>query len=115
MVDDCLLNVDPGEDLGVDLLELPGIRVLVADLFPVIAQTFAMILNASRFSAYSACSVDQAVRIARDNAIDVAFIELLIGETNAIDAATRILAHRPYCRIVIWTGRSEPLLSWVRR
>ncbi len=74
-----------------------------------------MILNAKGFSAFSALSVDQAVRIARENAIDVAFIELLIGETNAIDAAMRILAVRPYCRIIIWTGRSEPVLSWVRR
>jgi hypothetical protein len=74
-----------------------------------------MILNLNGFSAFPAHSVDQAVRIASEKAIDVAFIELLIGETDAIDAAVRILEVRPYCRIIIWTGRSEPVLSWVRR
>ena len=113
--DECLLDVDPGQDLGDELVHLPGIRVLVADLDRVIADTLAMILNASGFSAFPAYNVDHAVRTASESAIDVAFIELLIGETNAIDAAMRVLAVRPYCRIIIWTGRSEPVLSWVRR
>ena len=111
----CSLDVGPAEDLGDRLLHMPGIRVLIADLDRIIADTCAMILNQSGFSAFAACNVDQAVRIATENAIDVAFIELLIGETNAIDAAMRILAVRPCCRIVIWCGRREPVLSWVRR
>jgi CheY-like chemotaxis protein len=115
MIEKCLFDVDPGEDVSDELLYVPGIRVLVADLFPVIADICTMILNASGFSAFSAHSVGHAVRIASENAIDVAFIELLIGDTDAIDAAVRILALRPYCRIVIWTGRREPVLSWVRR
>jgi ActR/RegA family two-component response regulator len=74
-----------------------------------------MILNMKGFSAFPAHDVDEAVRIASERAIDVAFVELLIGETNAIDAALRILAVRPYCRIVIWTGQPECVASWVRR
>lgn len=102
-------------DAHEDLSHLSKINVLVADLLPCIADTCAMILNHSGFSAFPAYSVDEAFRIASEKPIDVAFIELLIGETNAIDAARRILALRPYCRIVIWCGRSEPVLSWVRR
>jgi DNA-binding response OmpR family regulator len=98
-----------------DLPHAPGIKVLFADLHRVIADTAAIILNQCGFSAFPAHSVDEAVRIANENSIDVAFIELLIGETDAIDAAERILEVRPYCRIIIWTGRSEPVLSWVRR
>jgi CheY-like chemotaxis protein len=111
MVDECLLESDACEDLS----HLPGLKVLIADLFPVIADTFAMILNLKGFSAFSAHNVSEAVRIASEKAIDVAILELLIGETDALDAAERILAVRPYCRIIIWTGRSEPVLSWVRR
>jgi hypothetical protein len=102
-------------DACADLPHAPGINVLVADLFPVIADTLAMILNIKGFSAFPAHSVGEAFRIASEKPIDVAFIELLIGETNAFDAARRILALRPYCRIVIWCGRREPELSWVRR
>ena len=98
-----------------DLPPVSGIKVLFADLHRCIADILAMILNQSGFSAFPAHSVDEAVRIAKENAIDVAFIELLIGETNAIDGAKRILALRPYCRIIIWCGRREPELSWVRR
>jgi CheY-like chemotaxis protein len=115
MVDECRLEVDPGEDLLPELVPLPGIRVLVADLHPVIADVCAMILNQSGFSALPAHDVTQAVTLAHENVVDVAFIELLIGDTNGIDAATRILALRPHCRIVIWTGQREPVLSWVRR
>jgi DNA-binding response OmpR family regulator len=102
-------------DACEDLSHVTGIKVLVADLYRVIADTFAMILNMKGFSAFPAHNVDEAVRIASEKTIDVAFIELLIGETDAIDAAERILAVRPHCRIIIWTGRSEPVLSWVRR
>jgi DNA-binding response OmpR family regulator len=98
-----------------DLPHPPAIKVLFADLHRVIADTSAFILNHSGFSAFPAHSVDEAVTIASEKAIDVAFIELLIGETDAIDAAERILAVRPHCRIIIWTGRSEPVLTWVRR
>jgi DNA-binding response OmpR family regulator len=102
-------------DAREDLPHAPAIKVLFADLHRVIADTCAMILNLSGFLAFPAHSVDEAVRIASEKAIDVAFIELLIGETDAIDAAERILAVRPYCRIILWTGRREPVLSWVRR
>lgn len=85
-------------------MQLPGIRVLVADLHRVITDTTTMILSHSGFSAFAAYDVDHAVRITSKNAIDVAFIELLIGETNAIDAAERILAAQ---RCTSISGRQE--------
>jgi hypothetical protein len=102
-------------DACAELSHMPGIKVLFADLHRVIADTCAMILNQQGFEAFPAHSVNEAVRIASEKAIDVAFIELLIGETDAIDAAVRILALRPYCRIVIWTGQPQQVASWVRR
>lgn len=91
------------------------VRVLVADLSPTIADVWTMILNESGFSAYAAHSLQEALMIARDHDIDVAIIELLISERNAIHAAERILALRPTCRIIISTGQNEPVVSWVRR
>jgi len=81
-----------------------GIKVLVADLHRVFADTIAMILNLSGFSAFPACTVSEAVKIAREQAMDVAMLELLIGETDAIDAAECILAVWACCLIIIWTG-----------
>jgi hypothetical protein len=112
MIDECAWR--PGEDLD-EKSPLLGIRVLITHLSPRVADVCAMILNLSGLSAFAAHSVSQAVELARANALDVAFIELLIGETNGIDAAIRILEVRPHCRIVIWTDQGEPLLSWVRR
>jgi CheY-like chemotaxis protein len=111
MIDELSVESNPREDL----LPASGINVLVADLHRCIADTLVMILNHCGFSAFPADSASEAFRIASEKPIDVAFIELLIGETNGIDAARRILALRPHCRIVIWCGRSEPELSWVRR
>jgi hypothetical protein len=111
MIDELMLESEACEGLPI----APGIKVLVADLFPIIADTGTMILNQRGFSAFPAHSVSEAVRIASEQAIDVAFIELLIGDTDAIDAAMRILELRPFCPIIIMTGRSDPVLSWVRR
>lgn len=115
MIGKAPLNIEPDEALGNEFSHMKGIRVLVADLFPLVANTMTMILKLSGFAAFAAQNVDQAVEIARENVIHVAFIELLIGGTNALDAAEQILAIRPYCRIIIWTGRDEPVVSWVRR
>ena len=109
MVGDDVLESGAREDLS----HLRGIKILVADLHPIIADVMTIILNSSGFSAFSAHNVSEAIRIASEKALDVAFLELLIGETDAIDAAERILAVQPYCRIVIWTGWIEPVLSWV--
>jgi DNA-binding response OmpR family regulator len=85
---------------------VPPPSVLIMDE-RVIADTLAYILKLSGFRAFPAHTADQAIKIAEQNPLDFAILELIFVDcgTPIIEFPERIRKLQPRCRIIIWGGR----------
>jgi len=81
-------------------------KVLVADDERVIADTLAIILNQSGFQATAVYSGEKAVEMARTLEPDMLISDVIMTDMNGIDAAIRIRALLPTCKILLFSGQA---------
>jgi CheY-like chemotaxis protein len=81
-------------------------KVLVADDERVIADTLAIILNQSGFEATAVYSGEKAVETARILRPDMLISDVIMTDLNGIDAAIKIRAILPDCKILLFSGQA---------
>lgn len=81
-------------------------KVLVADDERVIADTLAIILNQSGFEATAVYSGEKAVEAAEAIRPDMLISDVIMTDLNGIDAAIKIRAMLPSCKILLFSGQA---------
>src|SRR5579875_808345 len=91
-------------------------KVLVADDERVIADTLAIILNQAGFEATAVYSGERAVEMAEILKPDMLISDVIMTDLNGIDAAIRIRAMLPGCKVLLFSGQAATadLLDRVR-
>jgi CheY-like chemotaxis protein len=91
---------------------MPGLRVLVVDDEKVIADTLVQILTQDGFTAAVAYGREHAIHCAREDHFDVVLMDVMMPETNGIDAWEEINKIHPECQIILVSGNmaTEQLL-----
>ena len=82
-------------------------KVLVADDERVIADTLAIILNQSGFEATAVYSGEKAVEMAATLRPDMVISDVIMTDMNGIDAAIKIRAILPSCKILLFSGQAS--------
>lgn len=82
-------------------------RVLVIDDDPRVADTLAMVLNASGFDAVSAYSGEHGLELARQVAYDHLVTDVMMEPMNGIQAALAISHIQPTCRVLLISGNER--------
>jgi CheY-like chemotaxis protein len=80
------------------------LKILVADDEQVIANTLAIILNNAGFEALAVYGGRAAVDALSSFEPDVLVSDVIMPGMTGIEAAIEILAQRPNCRIVLFSG-----------
>ena len=86
--------------------ELTKSKVLVADDERVIADTLAMILNQSGFTAKVAYSGEKALELAAEFKPDMLISDVIMAGLNGIDAAIKIREMLPSIKILLFSGQA---------
>jgi len=81
-------------------------RVLVADDERVIADTLAIILNQNGYDASAVYTGTAAVEKARSMRPDLLISDVIMPDMNGIDAAIKIRAFLPGCKILLFSGQA---------
>src|SRR5579859_5945783 len=81
-------------------------KVLVADDERVIADTLAIILNQSGFEAKAVYSGEKAVETAKEWMPEMLISDVIMTDLNGIDAAIKIRALLPSCKILLFSGQA---------
>jgi len=81
-------------------------KVLVADDEKVIADTLAIILNQNGFDASAVYTGTAAVERARSVRPDLIISDVIMPDMNGIDAAIKIRAFHPNCKILLFSGQA---------
>lgn len=81
-------------------------KVLVADDERVIADTLAIILNQSGFDAKAVYTGEEAVERAESWRPNMVISDVIMAELNGIDAAIKIRALLPSCKILLFSGQA---------
>jgi len=81
-------------------------RVLVADDEKVIADTLAIILNQNGYDASAVYTGTAAVEKARSTRPDLLISDVIMPDMNGIDAAIKIRAFLPTCKILLFSGQA---------
>ncbi len=89
------------------MIEAGGtLRVLIADDERIIANTLALILNASGFEARAVYSGEMAVELASDMKPDVLICDVILGDISGIDVAIHISQNQPLCKVILFSGQA---------
>ena len=81
-------------------------KVLVADDEKVIADTLAIILNQNGYDASAVYTGTAAVEKARATCPDLVISDVIMPDMNGIDAAIKIRAFHPSCKILLFSGQA---------
>jgi CheY-like chemotaxis protein len=81
-------------------------KVLVVDDERVIADTLAIILNQSGFSASAVYTGTAAVERAKEDKPDLIISDVIMPDMNGIEAAIRIRRLLPGCKILLFSGQA---------
>ncbi|HEV2464002.1 MAG TPA: response regulator [Acidobacteriaceae bacterium] len=81
-------------------------KVLVADDERVIADTLAIILNQSGFDAKAVYSGEAAVETCESWRPNMLISDVIMADLNGIEAAIRIRAKLPSCKILLFSGQA---------
>lgn len=84
----------------------PRPRVLVVDDERVIADTLAIILNQNGFEASAVYTGNSAVDQARSVRPDLIISDVIMPDMNGIEAAIKIRAMLPQCKILLFSGQA---------
>jgi len=82
------------------------VKVLVADDEQVIANTLAVILNMSGFEARAVYNGRAAVDALSIFEPDILISDVVMPEMSGIEAAVAILALRPNCKVLLFSGQA---------
>ncbi len=80
--------------------------MLVADDERVIADTLAIILNQNGYDAIAVYTGTAAVEKARSMRPDLLISDVIMPDMNGIDAAIKIRAFLPGCKILLFSGQA---------
>lgn len=99
--------------MGAQALSNRKLKVLVIDDDLNVADTLAMVLNFSGYSAVAAYSGEQALDLARQEACDHLVTDVMMEPMNGIQAAVAIQAICPGCKVLLMSGneRTSQLLA----
>lgn len=92
-----------GPDYGLAV----KVRVLVADDERVIANTLTIILNRAGFEAQAVYSGRAAVDSLGSFEPDVLISDVMMPGMTGIEAALEVLAQRPGCRVLLFSGQAS--------
>jgi CheY-like chemotaxis protein len=81
-------------------------KVLIADDERVIADTLAIILNQHGYDASAVYTGTAAVERARSVRPDLVISDVIMPDMNGIDAAIKIRAMLPSCKILLFSGQA---------
>lgn len=81
-------------------------KVLVVDDERVIADTLAIILNQGGFEASAVYTGTGAVERARQEKPDLIISDVIMPDMNGIEAAIKIRAILPDCKILLFSGQA---------
>lgn len=81
-------------------------RVLVVDDERVIADTLAIILNQAGYNASAVYSGTAAVEQAKSIKPNLVISDVIMPDMNGIDAAIKIRASVPACKILLFSGQA---------
>ena len=81
-------------------------KVLVVDDERVIADTLAIILNQHGYDASAVYTGTGAVERARQLSPDLIISDVIMPDMNGIEAAIRIRAFLPSCKILLFSGQA---------
>src|SRR5205085_10487200 len=81
-------------------------KVLVVDDEKVIADTLAIILNQNGYDATAVYTGTGAVDKARAIRPDLIISDVMMDDMNGIDAAIKIRAFLPGCKILLFSGKA---------
>src|ERR1019366_121351 len=81
-------------------------KVLIIDDDPIHADTLAMVLNISGFTATVAYSGEQGIELARAGAFDHLVTDVMMESMSGIEAAIAIRQVLPQCRILLISGNN---------
>lgn len=81
-------------------------KVLVADDERVIADTLAMILNQSGFTAQVAYTGEKALEMAEEFQPEMLISDVIMAGLNGIDAAIKIREILPNIKILLFSGQA---------
>jgi DNA-binding NtrC family response regulator len=84
-----------------------GLRVLIVDDEPMIANTLAQILNASGFVARAVYNGDLAVETAEELQPDVLLTDVIMRGISGIDVAMEVSERLPECRVILFSGQAS--------
>jgi CheY-like chemotaxis protein len=82
------------------------LRILIADDERIIANTLALILNASGYDARAVYTGEKAVEEAGQLKPDVLICDVILGGISGIEVAIRITKTQPACRIILFSGQA---------
>jgi DNA-binding NtrC family response regulator len=84
-----------------------GLRVLIVDDEPMIANTLAQILNASGFEARAVYNGEGAVEAADELKPDVLLTDVIMRGVSGIDVAVQVSDRLPDCRVILFSGQAS--------
>jgi len=88
------------------MTDRPKPRVLVVDDERVIADTLAIILNKAGYDASAVYSGTGAVEQAKSIRPDLLISDVMMPDMNGIDAAIKVRAALPSCKILLFSGQA---------
>jgi CheY-like chemotaxis protein len=81
-------------------------RILIADDEPTIAETLGMVLSQNGFEVAVAYDGKSAIETARTFCPRIFLTDVVMPETNGVEAAIAVRAILPECRIVLLSGQA---------
>jgi len=81
-------------------------RVLVADDEPVIADTLKIILGQKGYEVLAVYCGREAIEVAETWRPDLLLADVVMPDMSGIEAAIRIRAFLPHCRILLLSGQA---------
>jgi DNA-binding response OmpR family regulator len=83
-----------------------GLRVLVVDDEPLIAETVAAILNANGFEAQQTYSGEEALRVARALQPDIVLTDVLMPKMTGVELGMKLREDLPRTRVLLFSGQA---------
>jgi CheY-like chemotaxis protein len=81
-------------------------RVLVVDDERIIADTIVQILNGSGFTAHAAYNAAEAIELAQEVCPDLVLSDVMMPDTDGVEASIAIRGVCPTARIVLFSGHA---------